>query len=294
MRVLTASFLIAICLVSMFQGAPEDVKPKLALLWPDGAPGAAGDAEEDRPSLIVYVPPQGKATGTGIVVCPGGGYAGLAMDYEGSQVAEWLNSLGIAAFVLKYRVGPRYHHPAEMEDGQRAVRFVRFHANGYGIVPDHVGIWGFSAGGHLASTIGTHFDNGKPGGDAVDRVSCRPDFMVLAYPVISFTTPYAHKGSMRNLLGDKPDVQLVQSLSNELQVTRQTPPTFLFHTNADDAVPPENSVLFYMALRKNEVPAELHIFAAGRHGVGLAHNHPELAIWSKLLVNWLRTQGFLK
>ena len=177
------------------------------------------------------------------------------MDHEGRQIADWLNGLGVAAFVLKYRLGPRYHHPVEMEDGQRALRWVRYHAKEYGIAADRIGIWGFSAGGHLASTVGTHFDRGKPdASDPIDRLSCRPDFMVLAYPVISFTTPYVHTGSMHHLLGDHPDPALVQLLSNELQVTPQTPPTFLFHTDNDEGVPVENSVLFYQALHKNHVP----------------------------------------
>jgi len=273
------------------QAAPQ----KVELLWPDGAPGALGSADEDRPSLTIYLPDPAKAAGAGVVVCPGGGYGMLSMDHEGRQIADWLNGLGLAAFVLKYRLGPRYHHPVEMEDGQRAVRLVRYRAKDYGIAPDRIGIWGFSAGGHLASTVGTHFDGGKPDAvDPIDRVSCRPDFMILAYPVISFTTPYVHKGSMHNLLGDNPRPELVRNLSNELQVTPQTPPTFLFHTDADDGVPPENSVLFYLALRQNHVPAEMHIFERGPHGVGLAQKDPALSVWPTLLANWFRTQGLLK
>jgi acetyl esterase/lipase len=273
------------------QAAPQQVE----LLWPGGAPGALGHADDDRPSLTIYRPDPAKAAGFGVVVCPGGGYGALAMDHEGRQIAEWLNSLGAAAFVLKYRLGPRYHYPVEMEDGQRAVRFVRFHAQDYGIAVDHIGIWGFSAGGHLASTVGTHFDAGKlDATDPIDRVSCRPDFMVLAYPVISFTTPYVHTGSLHNLLGDNPDPPLVRSLSNELQVTPQTPPTFLFHTDSDDGVPAENSVLFYLALRQNHVPAEMHIFEPGPHGVGLAQKDPALSVWPTLLANWFQTRGLLK
>jgi len=278
-----------------FAAALQSAPQKVELLWPDGAPGALGSADEDRPSLTIYRPDPAKAVGAGVVVCPGGGYGALSMDHEGRQIADWLNGLGFAAFVLKYRLGPRYHHPVEMEDGQRAVRMVRFRAKNYGIAPDRIGIWGFSAGGHLASTVGTHFDAGKPDAvDPIDRVSCRPDFMVLAYPVISFTTPYVHKGSMRNLLGDNPDPELVRSLSNELQVTPQTPPTFLFHTDSDDGVPAENSVLFYLALRQNNVPAEMHIFERGPHGVGLAQKDPALSLWPTLLANWFRTRGLLK
>ena len=168
-----------------------------------------------------------------MVVCPGGGYGHLAIDHEGEQIARWLNSFGVAAFMLKYRIAPRYHHPAPLQDAQQAIRMVRSRAQEWLIRPDRVGIWGFSAGGHLASTAGTHFDAGT-----------RPDFMILAYAVISFTTPYAHKGSRNNLIGENPDPKLVESLSNELQVTAQTPPTFLFHTTTDQTVPVENSVLF--------------------------------------------------
>ena len=290
MQIFRALFLIMFFAVASF-AAPN----KVELLWTGGAPGALGVADEDKPSLTIYLPEQAKATGVGVVVCPGGGYQMLAMDHEGRQVAEWLNSLGIAAFVLKYRLGPRYHHPVEMEDGQRAMRFVRFHAKDYGVAADRLGLWGFSAGGHLASTVGTHFDRGNPGAaDPIDRESSRPDFMVLAYPVISFTTVYVHKGSMRNLLGDNPDPALAQNLSTELQVTPQTPPTFLFSTDTDEGVPAENSVLFYLALRKNHVPAEMHIFARGPHGVGLAQKDPALSVWPTLLANWFRAQGILK
>jgi len=285
----------ALVLIMIFASLSIAAPPKVELLWPGGAPGALGTADEDIPTLAIYLPDPAKATGSGIVVCPGGGYQHLAMDHEGSQIAEWLNSLGIAEFVLKYRLGPRYHHPVEMEDGQRAMRFVRFHAKEYGLAADRLGIWGFSAGGHLASTIGTHFDSGNPDAtDPIDREGCRPDFMILAYPVISFTTPYVHKGSMRNLLGDHPDPALVQNLSTELQVTPQTPPTFLFCTDSDQTVPAENSVLFYMALRKNHVPAEMHIFARGPHGVGLAQKDPALSLWPTLLANWFRVRGILK
>jgi acetyl esterase/lipase len=288
------TFLILILMV-IFPAVAEAAPQKDELLWPGGAPGALGNADEDRPTLTIYLPEKDKAVGVGVVICPGGGYVHLAMDHEGRQVAEWLNGLGIAAFVLKYRLGPRYHHPVEMEDGQRAMRFARYHAADYGIGADRIGMWGFSAGGHLASTVGTHFDNGQPSApDPIDRMNCRPDFLILAYPVISFTTPYVHRGSMVNLLGDHRDPELVRSLSNELQVTPQTPPTFLFCTDSDTTVPAENSVLFYLALRKNHVPAEIHIFAHGPHGVGLAQKDPALSLWPTLLANWFRTRGFLK
>lgn len=288
----TLSILI---LIALAPRASLAAQPAVELLWPNGAPGALGNVDEDRPTLTIYLPDASKAVDVGVVVCPGGGYVNLAMNHEGRQVAEWLNSFGIAAFVLKYRLGPRYRYPVEMEDGQRAMRFVRFHHSDYGIASDRIGIWGFSAGGHLASTVGTHFDAGNPNAsDRIERESSRPDFMVLAYPVISFTTPYVHKGSMDSLLGDHPDPQLVRYLSTELQVTPQTPPTFLFCTDSDTTVPAENSVLFYLALRKNHVPAEMHIFAQGQHGVGLAQNDPALSVWPTLLANWFRTRGLLK
>lgn len=269
-------------------------EPQTIVLWPEGAPGAVGNEDADRPTLTVYLPPADRAVPTGVVVCPGGGYAKLAMDHEGRQVAEWLNSLGVAAFVLKYRLAPRYRHPAPLEDAKRALRLVRSRAGEFRIAPDRIGVWGFSAGGHLASTLATHFDAGNPAAaDPIERVSCRPDFAILAYPVISFASEYAHKGSRRNLLGDNPDPALVENLSNEKQVTAQTPPTFLFHTNEDQGVPAENSVLFYLALRRAGVPAELHIYERGRHGVGLAPDDPVLSSWPQRLADWLRVRGLL-
>ncbi len=264
-------------------------------LWSGDAPGAQGNEDGDRPTLTIY-PSYGRSISpTAVVVCPGGGYQRLAQNHEGRQVANYLNSLGVTAFVLKYRLAPRYRHPIELGDAQRAIRLVRSRAKEFGVEPDRIGIMGFSAGGHLASTAGTHFDAGNPAAvDPVDRMSCRPDFLILGYPVISFTTPYTPKGSMRSLLGDNPDPKLVESLSNELQVTAQTPPSFLFHTNADTSVPPENSVLFYLALRKAGVPAEMHIFEKGPHGVGLGNTDPALAHWPVLLAQWFRTRGLLK
>lgn len=217
------------------------------------------------------------------------------MDHEGRQIAEWLNARGIAAFVLKYRLGPRYHHPIELGDAKRALRTVRAQAAEFRVAPDRIGVWGFSAGGHLASTLGTHFDAGDPNApEPIDRVSCRPDFMILAYPVISLEGEYVHKGSRRNLLGDDPDPKLVELLSNEKQVTAQTPPTFLFHTDGDKTVPPENSVLFYLALRQAGVPAEMHIYERGNHGAGLARKDPILSSWPDRLADWLRNRGAIK
>lgn len=268
-------------LLVVFAAVAFAAAPTTELLWPNGAPGAVGTEDADKPSLTIYLADPATRNGTAVVVCPGGGYGALAMDHEGKQVAEYLNHLGIAAFVLKYRLGPRYHHPAMLQDAQQAIRTVRARAREFGVSPSRVGIMGFSAGGHLASTAATHFD-----------AETRPDFAVLGYPVISFDE-YAHVGSRRNLLGDNPDPKLVESLSNYKQVTPQTPPTFLFHTDEDTGVPPENSVLFYMALRKAKVPAEMHIFEKGKHGVGLAPKDPILSMWPMLLANWFKTRGLL-
>ena len=268
--------------------------PKADLLWADGAPGAQGTQDEDKPTLAAYVVPQGRGTGTAVIVCPGGGYEHLSTDKEGDQIARWLNSIGVTAFVLKYRLGPKYRHPIELGDAQRAIRTVRSKAAEYRVLPDRVGIMGFSAGGHLASTAGTHFDAGNASAaDPIDRLSSRPDFLVLVYAVISFNPPYVHRGSLRALLGEQPDPKLVENLSNELQVTAQTPPTFLFHTSGDTTVPAENSALFYLALRKAGVPAEMHIYERGPHGVGLAQTDEALSTWPGRLADWLRGRGLL-
>lgn len=268
-------------------------QPQPARLYASGAPGALGSAPEDVPELTTYAPAAGKRNGTAVVICPGGGYGMLAMDHEGRQIAEWMNARGVAAFVLKYRLGPRYHHPAPLQDAQRAIRTVRARAAELGLRPDRIGIMGFSAGGHLASTAATHFDSGNPSSDdPIERASSRPDFAILGYPVVTMRE-WTHGGSRRNLLGENPDPKLVDLLSNELQVTARTPPTFLFHTTDDGAVPVENSVQFYLALRKAGVPAEMHLFEKGRHGVGFAPSDPVLSVWPTLLEGWLRARGLL-
>jgi len=290
-----ASALITLLAAAAAAPAQQPPAHQVELLWPAGAPGAVGAEDADKPSLTVYRAPAKSAVETGVIVCPGGGYGMLAKEHEGDQIARWLNSLGIQAFVLQYRIAPRYHYPAPFLDAQRAIRWVRAHAAGYHIAPARIGIWGFSAGGHLASTTGTHFDAGDAqAADPIERLGSRPDFMILAYPVISFTTTYTHRGSMHNLLGDNPDPALAASLSNETQVTAQTPPTFLFHTDADNGVPPENSVLFYLALRKAGVPAEMHIYERGPHGVGLASTDAVLATWAARLKDWLEIRGLLQ
>jgi acetyl esterase/lipase len=266
---------------------------QIVRLWPEAAPGALGDRDEDTPTITVYLPSNAPGPVAAVIVAPGGSYRALSTIKEGREPAEYLNSLGLAAFVLKYRLGPKYHHPVQLGDAQRAIRLVRARANQWGIAPDRIGMFGFSAGGHLASAASTHFDAGRAqAADPIDRVSSRPDFAVLAYPVISFIEPWTHQGSKTNLLGDAPDVQLARSLSSDTQVTPETPPTFIYHTNADAAVPVENSVSYFLALRKAGVPAELHVFKDGAHGTGLGQQDPALAAWPTLLANWLRASGF--
>jgi acetyl esterase/lipase len=268
------------------------------LLWADGAPGAKGDADGDRPSITIYLPPKDKATGAAVVICPGGGYGHLAMDHEGRQIAQWLNSFGVAGFIVKYRhrnSGAGYGHPAPLTDAQRAISTVRSRAAEFGVDPARIGILGFSAGGHLASTAATHFHTGRTDtDDAIDRVSCRPDFAVLVYPVISLTEWFTHQGSKNNLLGNDADAELVRKFSNELQVTAETPPTFLVHTDEDKGVPAENSVYFYLALRKAKVPAELHIYEKGPHGFGLGASVGAAGSWPKRCEEWMRGRGLLE
>jgi acetyl esterase/lipase len=222
-------------------------------------------------------------------------HARLSMNNEGRAPANYLNALGIAAFVLRYRLGPQYHHPIELGDAQRAIRMVRARAVEWHLAPDRIGIMGFSAGGHLASSASTHVEAGNAdAADPIDRVSSRPDFAVLAYPVISFVEPWTHQGSKTNLLGDDPDPALARSLSSETQVTATTPPAFIYHTNADTVVPVENAVAYFLALRKAGVPTEMHVFKDGAHGTGLGMQSATLAEWPRLLANWLRASGFAK
>lgn len=269
-------------------------EPTTVYLWEGRAPLAEGDAPKDRPRLWVYLP-KGDDPHPAIVICPGGGYGNLAMDHEGHQIARWLGEQGMACFILEYRHRRRgYGHPAPLLDVQRAIRLVRHRRREWNIDPERVGVIGFSAGGHLVSTVSTHFDQGDAqAADPVDRRSCRPDFAILGYPVISLIESYTHRGSRRNLLGQDPDAKLVESLSNERQVTAQTPPTFLWHTQEDKAVPVENSLAYYEALTRHGVAAELHIFPKGRHGLGLAKGAPGAQAWPALCQAWLRRNGFL-
>ncbi len=258
------------------------------------APGAQGTAEKDKPTLTIWLPEKG--VGTGAIVVPGGGYGGTGVDGdEGAGVARWLNSIGVAAFCVKYRqFGSGYRHPAPSDDARRALRIVRSRAEQYHLDPQRIGMVGSSAGGHLASTIATHFDAGqKDSPDPIQRVSSRPDFLVLVYPVISFTSEFTHEPSRLNLLGQTPDPQLVLNLSNEKQVTPRTPPTFIVHTNEDEEVMPENAVSFYLALRRERVPAELHVFAKGPHALGMGRNTPGFGQWPHLCGVWLKDRGLL-
>ncbi len=264
-------------------------------LWPAGAPGALGNSEYDIPTLTPYLPDATNATGAAMVICPGGGYGGLA-PHEGNDYALWLNQHGVTCFVLRYRLGSHgYRHPVMLEDAARAVRWVRAHADEYKIDTHRVGIMGSSAGGHLAATLLTHFDAGDTNSsDAIERQSSRPDIGILCYAVITMGE-FTHQGSKDNLLGKNPSPELVKDLSNELQVTPQTPPCFLWTTFEDNAVPIENTMLFAEALRKNRVPFALHVYEKGGHGMGLkdkppfAHPHP----WAADCLFWLKEQKFV-
>ncbi len=263
-------------------------------LYSGAVPEAKGTEDADIPTVAIYTPPADRATGAAIVVCPGGGYGGLAA-HEGKPIAEWLNTLGITGVVLTYRLGPRYHHPVMMHDVARAIRLVRANAAEWKLDGKRIGVLGFSAGGHLASTAATHFDDGNAGAaDTVDRVSSRPDVAILVYPVITMTDPFTHGGSRQNLLGANPPAELVELMSNEKQVTEKTPPSFLIHTSDDPVVPLENSLLYVMACRKMHVPVELHSFEHGPHGIGLGQGDPALAVWPSLCARWLEKRGFLK
>lgn len=259
-------------------------------LWPEGGLHAR-DASAPVPTLTLY--PADEPNGAAMVVCPGGGYGGHA-DHEGEPVARWLNTLGVTGVVLKYRLGPQSRHPMMLQDAARAVRTVRARAEEWGVDPQRVGILGFSAGGHLASTLATHFETGRPeAADPVDRLSSRPDVAVLVYPVITLQEPHVHAGSRQNLLGDAPAEDLVALLSNETQVTAATPPSFLVHAADDGPVPPENSLLFALALSRCGVPFSLHVYEKGGHGFGLGTGDPVLSAWPARCAEWLQGRGFL-
>ncbi len=299
---LCSTIILAALSVSGFQSgsAPQKADPGPLPrfefpLWTGDAPGALGKEAKDIPTLTPYFAPAAKATGAAFIICPGGAYLSLA-PHEGFHYALWLNEQGIAGFVLKYRLAPDgYRHPAMMQDVQRAIRYVRANAAKWNLNPNRIGVMGSSAGGHLASTALTHFDPGNPSAaDPVDRASSRPDLGILCYPVITMG-PDTHQGSRQNLLGDNPDPKLVEYLSSEKQVTKDTPPVFIFHTFEDAAVKVENTMEFAAALRRNGVPFSLHIYTKGAHGMGLGsaqwdpdHRH----IWTYECALWLKEQGF--
>jgi acetyl esterase/lipase len=246
-----------------------------------------------NPSIAVFLPAKKNATGQAVVICPGGGYSILAYDWEGTDIAKWFNSKGVAAVVLKYRLPNAKSnvvpHESPLMDAQRAVRMVRANAEKWNIKRDKIGIMGFSAGGHLASTAGTHFDNGSTTAtDAIAQASSRPDFMILMYPVITMSKPTMHSGSKTNLIGKTPDAQLANFYSAELNVTKETPPTFIVHATDDKGVPVENSLMIYQALKDNNVPVEMHLYPKGGHGFGLALGIPETESWTERCIDWLR------
>jgi acetyl esterase/lipase len=280
--------------------APDPATPDPALphgqieyLWPDGASGAVGNEEQDKPHLEMFRG-YGPSPQTAVIVCPGGGYRSLAYAKEGTQIAEWLNLHGITAFVLTYRLTPRYHYPEPILDGYRSVRWVRSHAAEYHIAPDRIGMWGFSAGGHLVGMVGTHFDDGNPqAADPIDRVSDRPDFVISSYGALTLQEGVAKPTAMRNLFANPPTPEELNELSPDLHVTPHTPPFFLYATTPDQSVPVLSAVVFYTALVKAGVPAEMHIFQTGPHGTALGQSNPELAEWPTLLENWLRLNGWI-
>lgn len=284
-----APIFIHVCIFLLFISMKPAFAQQEVLLWPEGAPGALGNEPKDKPSLFIYKAPNDAATGAAVLVCPGGGYSHLAMDHEGHDIARWFNSMGITAFVLKYRLGgDDYRHPIMLNDAKRAIRMIRNNAKEYGVDPNKIGVMGFSAGGHLASTLGTHYDSGiKNANNDIDKTNSRPNFMILIYPVISLNSKFTHRGSRQFLLGPNPDASLVDSLSNETQINSMTPPTFLVHSTDDKVVPPENSIYFYLALRENNVPAEMHIYEYGGHGYGMAPDDPILHSWTDRCQDWL-------
>ena len=284
---------LTIALFVTFQALAQE--PQSIPLWPDAPPGALGTDGKDIPTLTPYLAKPEKATGAAVVICPGGGYGGLA-GHEGKDYALWLNEQGIAGFVLKYRLGSAgYRHPVMLGDAARAVRLVRARAAEWPVDPQRVGIMGSSAGGHLASTLLTHFDAGDASAtDVVERQSSRPDVGILCYAVISMGTN-THQGSKNNLLGKDPSAELVKLLSNELQVTPQTPPCFLWHTWEDGAVKVENTLEFALALRRAGVRFDLHIYEKGGHGLGLGGRVDDPAKWldwTRDCASWLKVEGF--
>jgi acetyl esterase/lipase len=293
---LIASFLVPLAgqnqIVPLWEGDPPNYRETGEVTIFDTA-DIVRVRNVQKPDIAVFLPSKKNATGEAVVICPGGGYGILAYDWEGSDIARWLNSRGIAAFVLKYRLpGSKSNivaHKSPLMDAQRAVRLVRYHAEKWNVDIRKVGVMGFSAGGHLASTLSTHFDAGDvKNEDPVERLSCRPDFSVLVYPVISFTKEYSHVGSRENLLGKDADPELVKHFSNELQVNKDTPPAILIHSGDDKVVPVENAMVYYHALQKLGINSELHIYPYGGHGYSLAIGQGHLSTWPDRVIHWIK------
>ncbi|MFZ0490621.1 MAG: alpha/beta hydrolase [Salegentibacter sp.] len=295
------SFLI---LLLLFSGSVF-AQHKTLEVWPDGIPNSKSSSEKEiqengnilwirkvqDPAIEVFLPVQQTATGQAVLICPGGGYEGLAYDWEGTQIAEWLNTKGIAGIVLKYRLpnsaSVKTSYEAPLQDAKRAIRMIRAHAEEWNIDKNKVGVMGFSAGGHLASTLGTHFNAPETvPQDSMQSINARPDFMVLVYPVITMKKEFTHMGSRNSLLGGNPSEELVAQFSNEEQVTNDTPPTFLVHATDDDVVPVENSLQFYRALVDHHIDAEMHIYPEGGHGFALGLNKGYLQSWTNRLADW--------
>lgn len=285
-------FVLTLLILCPLIAAAAPLEP--VILWPEGAPGAKGSEDKDIPQITPWIPAK-QSTKAAVLVAPGGGYGHLASDHEGDQIAEWLNVNGIAAFVLRYRIAPDYGHPHPHMDAARAIRTIRSRAEEWGIDTDKIGMIGFSAGGHLTATTGTQFDAGDASSsDPVEKASSRPDFILLGYPVITMTDPHTHKGSRKNLLGENPTPEMIEKMSAEKNVNANTPPTFLFHTTEDQAVPVENPVLFYLACQDAGVPVEMHIYEKGRHGLGLAQGDPAFGLWPSQCITWLKVRGFIE
>jgi acetyl esterase/lipase len=287
-----------------FIAAGAQAQTTVIPLWPEGVPDAKPNPVPERiendmishvsePTLTYYPAASDRPAHTAVIICPGGGYQFLAFAHEGRRYAEWLSSLGIAAFVLKYRMADA-GHPAPLRDVLRAIRTVRAHASDYGVAPDRVGVMGSSAGGHLAASAATMYDDpaGRTGAP-LDTVSARPDFLLLMYPVITLMPPYAHEGSRYALLGAHPAPELVKQMSVETRVTARTPPTFLVHSEDDNVVPVDNSIMFFQALARAHVPAEMHIYERGGHGMGMTPGHGDASLWPRGAEEWLRDRKLI-
>ncbi len=303
--------LLSAIIIAIIPTLNSNAQQKTMNLWPGGIPGLVFTdsyieksttseglitrfEKTTNPMIYIFLPPKEKATGTAVLICPGGGYAALAFGHEGNAIASWLNDNGIAGIILKYRlpsdlimkdksIGP-------LQDAQEAMRIIRRNAVAWNIDPKEVGVIGFSAGGHLASTLSTHYADKVY--DAADTVSARPDFSLLIYPVITMDASFTHAGSRKNLIGENPSDEAIKSFSNELQVNEKTPPAFMVHSADDQTVPVKNSIVYYEQLVKYNIPSELHIFQKGGHGYGLDGSKDTQSAWPGLCISWLKASGF--